>query len=55
MTMEEKYRVVIKEVSTGKVVSVIGTGLSKAKAEQRVMTGLMRIDTGNYFVTEEKE
>jgi hypothetical protein len=44
------FRVEIVENKTGKIVSIIGTGLTEERAEKREMTGLMRIDTNNYFV-----
>jgi hypothetical protein len=44
------FDVVIKEIKTGKIEATIGSNLTEAQAEKREMTGLMRIDTSNYFV-----
>jgi len=44
------FRVEIVEIKTGKVVSIIGTGLTEERAEKREMTGLMRINREDYFV-----
>ena len=44
------FRVEIVETKTGKVVSIIGTGLTEERAEKREMTGLTRINTDSYFV-----
>jgi len=44
------YRVEICEIKSGKVVSVVGRGLSENKADRRLATALSRIDTFNYFV-----
>lgn len=49
------YRVEIVEIKTGEVVSVIGKNLSEERAEKRIMTGLSRIDTDNYFVRNVEE
>ena len=43
------YRVEIVDIATQKVVSVIGTGLSRRRAERREMTGLEKIND-DYFV-----
>jgi len=51
----ETYRVEIVDCHTEKVVAVIGKGLDEKHAERREMTGLMRIDTHNYFVRSVKE
>lgn len=42
------YNVYIINITTGKAVRRIGHLLSLAKAEKRVMTGLMRINDGFY-------
>ena len=54
--MEDKtYRVEIFEYKTGKAVSVIGSGLSKPKADRRVLTGLSRCDRENFGVRDVEE
>ena len=50
--MEKLYNVEIVEIETGKVEAVIGYNLNQRQAEQRLETGVMRIDTENYFVRE---
>jgi hypothetical protein len=50
MSEPKLFDVVVKEMSTGKIVSTIGTNLTEDKAERRVETGLMRINTEAYFV-----
>lgn len=47
----KKYNVYIIS-NKGKVESLIGSDLSESSAEKRVMTGLMRIDRENYFVSD---
>ena len=44
------YKVEIIEIKTGKVVSVIGTGMREERAEQRETTGISRINTDDFFV-----
>jgi hypothetical protein len=48
--MEKKFDVVIRDNKTREIVSTIGKNLTESQAEKREMTGLMRIDTDNYFV-----
>ena len=48
--MNEKFDVVIKEIKTGNVVSVIGKNLTESQADKREITGLMRINREDYFV-----
>jgi len=49
-TNEPKYNVYIVDKKTREIVSTIGTNLSERMAERREMSGLMRIDTDNYFI-----
>lgn len=51
MKNEKKYNVYIVS-NTGIAVALIGENMTPKNAEQRVMTGLMRIDRANYFVTD---
>lgn len=48
--IEKRYNVVIKEIKTNKIVSIIGENLAESQADKREMTGLMRIDREKYFV-----
>lgn len=52
---EKTYRVEIVEIKTGEVVSIIGKNLNERHMERRIMTGLSRINTDNYFVREVEE
>lgn len=49
--MEKKYNVYIVS-NKGIAEALIGSDMSEKNAEKRVMTGLMRIDRDNYFVTD---
>ena len=40
----KRFDVCIKEIKTSKVVSIIGKNMTEEKAEERVLTGLNRID-----------
>lgn len=54
MSDPKMYDVVIVEIKTNKIVSIIGTRLSLEKAELRVITGVSRVNLDAYFVTEIK-
>lgn len=47
--MNTQFDVVVIEIATGKIASIIGTGLDEARAEKRIETGISRINE-NYFV-----
>jgi hypothetical protein len=47
---ETTFDVTINAINGGQVIDVIGRNLTESKAEQRLMTGRMRIDRDNYFV-----
>ncbi len=47
---EKRYDVVIIEDATKEVVSVIGTNLTKRKADRREDTGWSKIDSVNFSV-----
>ena len=53
--MVDTYRVEIYEYATGKVASVIGTGMTLERAEKREMTGLSRCngDYGTRIINEQ--
>lgn len=48
--METKHYNVYIVSDTGKAQALIGSNLNAQQADKRVMTGLSRIDTNNYFV-----
>ncbi len=48
----KKYNVYIVSIKTGKADALIGDNMTADRADTRVMTGLMRIDRENYFVTD---
>ena len=50
----KSYKVEIVEIKTGKVVSVIGTGMREQRAKQRETTGISRINN-NFFVRMSEE
>ena len=50
----KKYNVYIKEIKTGKIIETIGKDMSEERAEKRELSGIMRIDRNNYFVSVEK-
>jgi len=47
-----KYNIYIVKNQGGKAQQIIGRELSEERAEKRVMAGLTRIDTDNYFVSD---
>lgn len=48
--MEKRYNVYIVSMKDGEAVELIGENMRAVNADRRVMTGLSRIDTDNYFV-----
>lgn len=44
------YNVYIVNIATEKATAIIGRNMTESRAERREMTGLMRIDTDNWFV-----
>ena len=51
MTQRILYDVVIVSIEANRVESIIGKGLREKYAEQRIITGLTRVNPARYFVT----
>ena len=49
------YRVEIVEISTGKVVSIVGRCLTESQAERRLITAISRINTDKFFARDVEE